>query len=304
MGEAPRDLPFYPEAVQAGIDLGTLHGRVWEPWNDAAPFVQTIIREADNRAAKFAWMRYPLRGWWSQNSEKISLYFLAPLGFIAPISVLSIIGQLDIYFDGVIAVFIGMILLSLWLPMKILQAAGNVSRNKFGKLKDALREVMYRAAYNVTQSVRYQAESDNPNDWAESVQNLWFPKGPKPAPYASDLSPSQAEEYVQAWMLFLGASGARVTQYSQDGGIDVECDNWVAQVKHYTSPVSVQPVREIFGVATSLNKRASFFTLTGYTKDAKNFADENEIPLFQYNPIIGQLIPWNYSATQILENGI
>lgn len=304
MSEAPKDLPFYSEAVQIGQDLGSLHGRVWEPWNDGAPFVQTIIREADNRAAELAWKRYPLRGWWSQNSERISLYFLAPLGFVSPITVLAIIGQLDINFDGILAVFIGMIVLSLWLPMKILQAAGNVSRNRFGKLRDALREVMYRAAHNVTQAVRYQAESDNPNDWAESIENRWLPIGPKPSPYASELTPSQAEEYVQAWMLFLGASGARVTQYSQDGGIDVECDNWVAQVKHYTSPVSVQPVREIFGVATSISKRAIFFALTGFTKDAKNFADENQIPLFQYDPVIGQLIPWNYSASLILENGI
>jgi len=305
MSQAPKDLPHYADAVKFGKQLGKEHGKVWEKWTDSKPFVQTIIREADAHAGQLAWATYPMGGWWFLNAERISLYVLAPLGFLAPIAVFYfVVLRLDQVPDGILAIILALIFAAFWIPMKLLKLPESANNGKYGKLKGSLNEVIYNAAYNEVHSGRQGSESDNPNDWLRSVSSMWQPLCPKPSPYPSELEPSEAETYVQSWMLFLGASGATVTQYSQDGGIDVESDYWVAQVKHYIDSVSVQPVREILGVATSRGKRACFFTKTGYTKEAVRFAEENDIPLFQYESATGELVPWSTSAAGVLETGL
>jgi hypothetical protein len=304
MSQAPKDLPHYADAVKFGKQLGKEHGKVWEKWTDSKPFVQTIIREAVAHAGQLAWATYPMGGWWFLNAEIISFYVLAPLGFLTPIAVLAIVAQLDQVPDGILAITLALLVAALWIPMKLLKLPESANNGKYGKLRNSLAEVMYNAAYNEVHSGRQGSESENPNDWLISVSSMWQPLCPKPSPYQSELEPSEAETYVQSWMLFLGASGAKVTQYSQDGGIDVESDYWVAQVKHYIDSVSVQPVREILGVATSRGKRACFFTKTGYTKEAVRFAEENEIPLFQYESATAELVPWSSSAAGVLETGL
>lgn len=304
MSRAPKDLPHYADAVKFGTQLGKDHGKVWEKWADSKPFVQTIIREADAHAGQLAWATYPMGGWWFLNAERISLYVLAPIGFLAPVSVLGSFVLSDQVFDGILPVTLALLVGAIWIPMKFLQLPESARNGKYGRLRDSLGEVMYNAAYNEVQSERRGSESGNPNDWLMSVSSKWQPLCPKPSPYQSELEPTEAETYAQSWMLFLGASGATVTQYSQDGGIDIESDYWVAQVKHYINSVSVQPVREILGVATSRGKRACFFTKTGYTKEAVRFAEENDIPLFQYESATGELVPWTSSAAEVLETGL
>lgn len=98
-------------------------------------------------------------------------------------------------------------------------------------------------------------------------------------------SPRDYEIFCAGWVEHLGGQNVRVTQQSSDGGIDIISDNEVAQVKLHGTPVSVQPIRELFGVAQSLSKTPLFFTSTGYTQAAITFAEANDIFLFIADPV-------------------
>lgn len=97
------------------------------------------------------------------------------------------------------------------------------------------------------------------------------------------LDPNSAEHFCAEWMNSNGALGARVTQATRDGGIDVESERWVAQVKHQVARVSPAAVRELHGVAAVRGKRSVFFALGGYSKNAVQFADEARVALFRYD---------------------
>jgi hypothetical protein len=98
-------------------------------------------------------------------------------------------------------------------------------------------------------------------------------------------SPRDYEVFCAGWVEYLGGKNVRVTQQSADGGIDIVSDNEVAQVKLHGSPVSVQPIRELFGVAHSMSKTPLFFTSTGYTQAAITFAEANDVFLFIADPV-------------------
>ena len=102
-------------------------------------------------------------------------------------------------------------------------------------------------------------------------------------------SPRDYEVFCAGWVEFLGGKNVRVTQQSSDGGIDIVSENEVAQVKLHGSPVSVQPIRELFGVSQSLSKTPLFFTSTGYTQAAITFAEANDIFLFIADPVTEDL---------------
>lgn len=138
---------------------------------------------------------------------------------------------------------------------------------------EELRDVLIEKAYGLS-----------PEDWRKSVGNLWQPLGPRPIIPPAGLTPKEAETYVSQMLNFYGLAGAKITRYSRDGGVDVESDNGVFQVKHQTAPVGVGVVREIFGVASSVGKRAGVFAKTGFTKEAIEFAERNGIALFSYTP--------------------
>ncbi|TQS88629.1 restriction endonuclease [Arthrobacter sp. TS-15] len=112
-------------------------------------------------------------------------------------------------------------------------------------------------------------------------------------------------EYVAAqWMRYLGATSCRVTQASRDGGMDIVSDTHVAEVKHHQSPVGVSFVRQIYGTATSTSKMAVFFSLSEYTKEAKEFANANNIALFRYDPLKATLAPKSQSALEASQHGL
>lgn len=138
---------------------------------------------------------------------------------------------------------------------------------------EALRDILIEKAYGL-----------NPEDWRKSVGNLWQPLGPRPIIPPTGLTPKEAEIYVSQMLNFYGLAGVKVTRYSRDGGVDVESDKGVFQVKHQVAPVGVGVVREIFGVAASTGKRAGVFAKTGFTKEAIEFAERNGIVLFSYTP--------------------
>lgn len=121
-------------------------------------------------------------------------------------------------------------------------------------------------------------------DWKKSVGNRWQPLGPRPLISPSGLTPKQAETYVAQLPKFYGLLGVKETRFTQDGGVDVSSETAVFQVKHQAARVGVQVVREIFGVAASLGKKAGVFSKTGFTREAIEFASVNRVTLFSYIP--------------------
>lgn len=131
----------------------------------------------------------------------------------------------------------------------------------------------------------------------------WTPQGERPQPRAS-CTDREAEFLARDWMLYLGAGGSKVSSATRDGGMDVVSAQFVAEVKHHASPVPPSLVRQIFGVAAAERKRALFFSLSGYSTTAIEFATQTGIALFVYDYSRGTLSAKSPSATQALTNGL
>lgn len=131
----------------------------------------------------------------------------------------------------------------------------------------------------------------------------WEPYGPRPEPI-DPCSPRQAEFLARDWMAYLGASGARVSPATRDGGADVIAEHFVAEVKHRAVPSSPDLVRQIFGVAASERKSALFFSLNGYSPAAVEFADKAGVSLFEYDPPKGTISAKSAAARAVLKGGL
>lgn len=117
-------------------------------------------------------------------------------------------------------------------------------------------------------------------------------------------TPRQAEYLARDWMAWLGATGADVSQATRDGGADVVADHFIAEVKHRAVPSSPDLVRQIFGVATVEEKKALFFSLSGYTADAVQFADRAGVALFVYHFGNGTLAAKSRAARIAIRDGL
>ena len=104
-------------------------------------------------------------------------------------------------------------------------------------------------------------------------------------------------------MVSLGYPEAKVTQYSQDGGVDVLTDTHAIQVKRWRAGnnLGVREVRELFGVATKLGKKPVFFITSSATRDAIQEANEMAIPIVRFEYIKPLLVPLNNPAQDFLK---
>ena len=127
-------------------------------------------------------------------------------------------------------------------------------------------------------------------------RRLWVENCPQAS--IDSLTPPQAEELAANWMRHLGVKDARKTKNSNDGGLDVTSSTWLAEVKHYVSPVGPEPVRKLNGVLFGL--KGAFFTRTGYTKSAIAFANRSGIALFVYKD--NELVAHSVVARKALQS--
>ncbi|TSE15002.1 restriction endonuclease [Arthrobacter sp. KBS0703] len=111
----------------------------------------------------------------------------------------------------------------------------------------------------------------------------------------------EAEE-LAAWYMRedLGMSAARVTGSGNDRGIDVVADSAVAQVKHVSVPVGAPVVQAALGAGHG-NEAVLFFSLSGYTRQAEEFAARAGVCLFQYD-IYGDVRARNDAARELVAN--
>jgi hypothetical protein len=139
----------------------------------------------------------------------------------------------------------------------------------------------------------------------EDVRNVWLRNRRRPSAQPYGVSSFGAEQLVADWLLFLGCKNVHVTQPSQDDGIDVFADDYVCQVKNYsTQLVSVNEVREIYGVSAMVGKRAMLFASTGLTASAAKFAEEAHIPAIKFVVETSELVPLNAEAEKFLDEGM
>lgn len=131
----------------------------------------------------------------------------------------------------------------------------------------------------------------------------WTPKGQRPRPRVS-CTDREAEFLARDWMLYLGADKAEVSSATRDGGMDVVSAKFVAEVKHHAAPVPPSLVRQIFGVATHKQKMALFFSLSGYSAAAMQFARETGVALFVYDYAAGTLNAKSPTAKKALSQGL
>ena len=164
-----------------------------------------------------------------------------------------------------------------WEPTKLLDGIDEGFRDR-----EAVAVLL--AKFLVMKKLFDAGESAKPSDWAASVDFRWNPLGPLPILPDRPMTPLEAEDFVKRIMSYLGESGAETTRYVSDGGIDVVSDHYAVQVKHEATKIGPSVVRETFGVATSMGKRAGVFSKSGFTKSAIDFADDNEVLLVRYEP--------------------
>ena len=132
----------------------------------------------------------------------------------------------------------------------------------------------------------------------------WLNSRRRPLPQPYGVSNYGAESLVADWLVYLGCQDVVLTKASQDGGVDVETSKHLCQVKYYkNNPVSVQEVREIFGVASAAGKAAMIFTSSDLTAAAYEFANEVGIIAVQFNVEASFIVGLNYSGKRLLEEG-
>ncbi|MYR08961.1 hypothetical protein GTV32_22770 [Gordonia sp. SID5947] len=96
----------------------------------------------------------------------------------------------------------------------------------------------------------------------------------------------QAERYVCGWMQNTSHyEDAQLTSPGADDGIDIVCDEAIAQVKHHQTAVGIAEVQRMLGIAAALNKQALFFSASGYTPKATIFAARYRIACYTYPPV-------------------
>jgi len=95
--------------------------------------------------------------------------------------------------------------------------------------------------------------------------------------------PMKAELAAAEWMRRLGYPTAWADGLpGADGGIDVEADNAIGQVKHYSNAVGIAEIQRLYGIAQERQGEALFFALNGYSSSAIETANRTGVLLFSY----------------------
>lgn len=130
----------------------------------------------------------------------------------------------------------------------------------------------------------------------------------QPRPAAPDAHPfgvdhQGAELLVAQWMRHLRVLDAEATRHVQDEGIDVDSEQFVAQVKHLTGAVGGPDLNGLAGVAHVAGKHGLFFANTRYSAQALLFAERARVALFRYDAHAGTLHGENTLAQKAIDSG-
>jgi hypothetical protein len=113
-------------------------------------------------------------------------------------------------------------------------------------------------------------------------------------------SAEDAEENAAEKMRAMGFTDAQVTGPGADGGIDVWSRKAVAQVKWRSAQTGRPELQQLYGArAGDHDQRLLFFTASGYSQAAIEYAKSVKMALFTYDPL-GELTPCNKRARKLL----
>lgn len=90
----------------------------------------------------------------------------------------------------------------------------------------------------------------------------------------------QAEAAACAWLREMGFKDAKTTPSGRDAGVDVIARKVVAQVKWEANPVGRPKLQQLHGAATHARKKGAFFSRSGYTAEARAWAETAGIAAF------------------------
>jgi len=89
------------------------------------------------------------------------------------------------------------------------------------------------------------------------------------------------EEAAASFLAQLGYSGVGAAAAGADGGVDVwVTGTLVGQVKAQQTKVGSPPLQQLYGIASKENVQGLFFSKSGYSKPAIQWANSVEMPLF------------------------
>lgn len=114
-------------------------------------------------------------------------------------------------------------------------------------------------------------------------------------------SAEEAERNAAEQMRYLGFLDAHVTLGGPDAGIDVRSSYAVAQVKWKTAQTGRPELQNLYGARGAAHHlRMLYFSASGYSKSALEYAEEHDIALFTYQPD-GELNDANELADNMLD---
>lgn len=114
-------------------------------------------------------------------------------------------------------------------------------------------------------------------------------------------TPEDFENAARDWMLCWGFVDAFTTSKGADGGVDVESDCAIAQVKATTKQTGRPHVQRLKGAAFD-GRQAFFFSLGDYTNEARMYADASEVRLFRFSGYDGNVEAINKAANSFLKS--
>lgn len=122
-----------------------------------------------------------------------------------------------------------------------------------------------------------------------------------PTRYIADAN--DAEHAAADFMRWLGFLDAQATAVGPDGGVDVWSSDAIGQVKDYGKPIGRPEVQQHLGVAIGEgNKLPIFFARSGYTPQALQWADERNMPLYEFD-LAGSWQVSNLAAQRLWMSG-
>lgn len=165
----------------------------------------------------------------------------------------------------------------------------DLARSNLEATKSRLESAADRLVKEVFDEIRASNFANKSAYWDAKITKNWRHLTHQPQAPSAEMSPRAAELFVAQLLLYMGATGSKVTTFTKDGGVDVETNALVVQVKHLSKPVGVATLREILGVGVSLSKLPAVFSKSGFSKEARAFAHENNVLIFEYLPLLDGL---------------
>lgn len=96
-------------------------------------------------------------------------------------------------------------------------------------------------------------------------------------------TPEDAEFVAAQWLAYWERSEVHLTPPGADGGIDIWSKDTVGQVKLMGNRLGRPALQQLLGAATAQGRRPVFFSLSGYSAQALEFANANGMALFSFD---------------------